>query len=161
MAVWALRALNELVPQALALLPAEQRPQVLHQSGAALTNCARYQAAGAGRLTALLTTPLARFAQTDVIVCRAERQRTAHRDCRRGRCCGCLCLPAAVDDHQSANALLLDAGAAGWCAKPSPDACRAGTNATKYGAPALWRGLETMEKTQATALIVAACESGR
>jgi UDP-N-acetylglucosamine--N-acetylmuramyl-(pentapeptide) pyrophosphoryl-undecaprenol N-acetylglucosamine transferase len=42
------QALNDVVPQALALLPAEQRPQVTHQSGAKQIDALRanYQAAG-------------------------------------------------------------------------------------------------------------------
>ena len=42
------KALNEIVPQALALIPAEQRPQVTHQSGTAQIDALRanYQAAG-------------------------------------------------------------------------------------------------------------------
>lgn len=54
------KALNDIVPRALALIPAQQRPTVLHQSGAKQIDALRanYAAAGVGaELTPLLTTP--------------------------------------------------------------------------------------------------------
>ncbi|MFP5484749.1 MAG: undecaprenyldiphospho-muramoylpentapeptide beta-N-acetylglucosaminyltransferase, partial [Gammaproteobacteria bacterium] len=68
------RALNEIVPQALALIPQEQRPVVTHQSGAAQIDALRanYQAAGVqAELTPFIEDTAGAFAQADIIVCRA------------------------------------------------------------------------------------------
>ena len=68
------RALNDTVPQALALIPVAQRPLVTHQSGAAQIDALRanYAAAGAeAELTPFIDDTASAFADADVIVCRA------------------------------------------------------------------------------------------
>src|SRR5256885_13104526 len=65
------KALNEIVPQALALIPADVRPVVLHQSGAAQIDALRanYAAAGvAAELTPFIDDTARAFAEADVIV---------------------------------------------------------------------------------------------
>ena len=42
------RALNEIVPQAVALMPADRRPVVIHQSGATQIDALRANYAAAG-----------------------------------------------------------------------------------------------------------------
>ena len=80
------QALNEAVPQALALLAPAQRPQVLHQSGAGHLEAlqARYQEAGVqAELTAFIEDTASALAQADLVICR----RCLHRDRdRRHRC---------------------------------------------------------------------------
>ena len=71
------RALNELVPQALALLPAEQRPQVLHQSGAKQIDALRAHYAAAGvqaELTPFIDDTAQAFAQALGVVRRVQPQ---------------------------------------------------------------------------------------
>jgi UDP-N-acetylglucosamine--N-acetylmuramyl-(pentapeptide) pyrophosphoryl-undecaprenol N-acetylglucosamine transferase len=62
------------VPQALALIPAEQRPVVTHQSGATQIDALRanYEAAGVqAELTPFIDDTASAFATADIIVCRA------------------------------------------------------------------------------------------
>jgi UDP-N-acetylglucosamine--N-acetylmuramyl-(pentapeptide) pyrophosphoryl-undecaprenol N-acetylglucosamine transferase len=109
------KALNELIPQALARLEPAQRPHVRHQSGAKHLDAlkANYAAVGveADCLT-FITDMAAAYAWADVVVCRAGALTVAEI-----AAAGCAALfipfPFAVDDHQSANAgFLADAGAA-------------------------------------------------
>jgi UDP-N-acetylglucosamine--N-acetylmuramyl-(pentapeptide) pyrophosphoryl-undecaprenol N-acetylglucosamine transferase len=68
------KALNEALPAALALLPAAQRPQVLHQAGAAHADALRaaYAAAGvAAEVRPFIDDMAAELARCDLMVCRA------------------------------------------------------------------------------------------
>jgi UDP-N-acetylglucosamine--N-acetylmuramyl-(pentapeptide) pyrophosphoryl-undecaprenol N-acetylglucosamine transferase len=68
------QALNSAVPAALALLPLEQRPQVVHQTGAAQADSVRAAYAAAGIVAEVLpfiTDMPQRLADCDVMVCRA------------------------------------------------------------------------------------------
>jgi UDP-N-acetylglucosamine--N-acetylmuramyl-(pentapeptide) pyrophosphoryl-undecaprenol N-acetylglucosamine transferase len=107
------QALNECVPQAIALL--EPRPAVVHQSGeknyAALR--AAYAAAGVqGELTPFIDDMARRYAEADLVICRAGAMTIA--ELSAGGVAGVLVpYPHAVDDHQTANArYLADQGAA-------------------------------------------------
>ena len=107
------QALNECVPRALALL--EPRPSVVHQSGeknyAALR--AAYAAAGVqGELTPFIDDVARRYAQADLVICRAGAMTVAELSVG-GVASVLVPLPHAVDDHQTANArFLADQGAA-------------------------------------------------
>jgi len=107
------QALNECVPKAIALL--EPRPSVVHQSGeknyAALR--AAYAAAGVqGELTPFIDDMARRYAQADLVICRAGAMTIA--ELSAGGVASVLVpFPHAVDDHQTANArFLADQGAA-------------------------------------------------
>ena len=107
------QALNECVPRALALL--QPRPAVVHQSGeknyAALR--AAYAAAGVqGELTPFIDDVARRYAEADLVVCRAGAMTVA--ELSAGGVASVLVpYPHAVDDHQTANArYLADRGAA-------------------------------------------------
>ena len=107
------QALNECVPRALALLA--PRPAVVHQSGeknyAALR--AAYAAAGVqGELTPFIDDVARRYAEADLVVCRAGAMTVA--ELSAGGVASVLVpYPHAVDDHQTANArYLADRGAA-------------------------------------------------
>ncbi len=68
------RALNEVLPAALALLPAAERPQVTHQTGNAhfAEVQAAYQEAGvAAEVLPFIDDMAARLAQCDLMICRA------------------------------------------------------------------------------------------
>lgn len=108
------RALNEVVPQALALLPEAQRPQVTHQSGAAQIDALRasYQQAGVhAELTPFIEDTASAFAQADLVICRAGAS-TVTELAAVGVAALFVPLPSAVDDHQTHNArFLTDAGA--------------------------------------------------
>ncbi|MDP3222857.1 MAG: UDP-N-acetylglucosamine--N-acetylmuramyl-(pentapeptide) pyrophosphoryl-undecaprenol N-acetylglucosamine transferase, partial [Rubrivivax sp.] len=68
------QVLNQTVPAALALLPADQRPQVTHQTGAAQADAVRAAYAQAGvqaEVLAFIDDMPARLADCDLMVCRA------------------------------------------------------------------------------------------
>ena len=110
------RALNDTVPQALALLPLEQRPQVTHQSGARQIDELRASYAQAGvqaHLTPFIEDTASAFAEADLIVCRAGAS-TVTEIAAVGAAAIFVPFPAAVDDHQTRNAGFLVAQGGGW-----------------------------------------------
>ncbi|MEX0637644.1 MAG: undecaprenyldiphospho-muramoylpentapeptide beta-N-acetylglucosaminyltransferase [Burkholderiales bacterium] len=100
-------ALNECVPQALALL--EPRPVVVHQSGEKHLEALRanYRAAGVeGELVPFIDDMARRYAEADLVLCRAGAITVA--ELSAGGVASVLVpFPHAVDDHQSANARFL------------------------------------------------------
>jgi UDP-N-acetylglucosamine--N-acetylmuramyl-(pentapeptide) pyrophosphoryl-undecaprenol N-acetylglucosamine transferase len=109
------KALNEIVPKAIALLPANQRPQVIHQSGEKQIDELRANYATAGveaTLTPFIDNTAAAFAQADLIICRAGAS-TVTEIAAVGAAALFVPFPFAVDDHQTTNARFLsDQGAA-------------------------------------------------
>jgi UDP-N-acetylglucosamine--N-acetylmuramyl-(pentapeptide) pyrophosphoryl-undecaprenol N-acetylglucosamine transferase len=108
-------ALNERVPQALALIPAGQRPLVRHQSGRKHLDILRGHYAGAGVAAECLDfieDMAAALSWADVVICRAGALTVAE-IAASGSAALFVPFPFAVDDHQTANArFLADAGAA-------------------------------------------------
>lgn len=158
------RALNDIVPQALALIPADQRPRVTHQSGAAQIEALRanYQAAGVqAELTPFIDDTAKAFAEADLIVCRAGAS-TVTEIAAVGAAAVYVPFPAAVDDHQTTNArFLVDAGA-GWLMPQSTLSPQglAEMLQNMQRATLLERAelAKKMQKTDATEKVVAACE---
>ena len=109
------KALNDVVPRALALIPAEGRPLVNHQSGAQHVDSLRqaYSAAGVqARTPAFIDNIAEAYAEADLVVCRAGATTVAE-IAVAGVASILVPYPHAVDDHQTANArFLTDAGAA-------------------------------------------------
>ena len=110
------RALNAVVPKALALIPLAQRPVVLHQSGAKQIDelRANYTAAGvSAELTPFIDDTAEAYATADLIVARAGAS-TVTELAAVGAAALLVPFPSAVDDHQTSNAhFLVDAGG-GW-----------------------------------------------
>ncbi len=108
------RALNAVVPFAVALLPTNQRPEVRHQCGDKLLDEARAAWAAAGvrvEPVAFIEDVAAAYAWADVVLCRAGALTVAEL-AAAGVASVLVPLPHAVDDHQTANArYLVDAGA--------------------------------------------------
>jgi UDP-N-acetylglucosamine--N-acetylmuramyl-(pentapeptide) pyrophosphoryl-undecaprenol N-acetylglucosamine transferase len=103
------KALNEAVPQALALIPLAQRPQVIHQGGEKQIDALRanYTAAGVqAELTPFITNTAQAFAQADVVICRAGAS-TVSEIAAIGAAAIFVPFPSAVDDHQTHNAKFL------------------------------------------------------
>ena len=103
------KALNSIVPQALALIPPEQRPIVTHQSGAKQIEelRANYAAAGvSATLTPFIDDTATAFADADLIVCRAGAS-TVTEIAAIGAAALFVPFPSAVDDHQTSNARFL------------------------------------------------------
>jgi UDP-N-acetylglucosamine--N-acetylmuramyl-(pentapeptide) pyrophosphoryl-undecaprenol N-acetylglucosamine transferase len=108
-------ALNELVPQALALLPGAARPRVTHQSGAKHIDALRAAYAAAGveaDAVAFIDDMAAAYADADLVLCRAGATTVAEL-AAAGAASLLVPFPFAVDDHQTTNAkYLAEAGAA-------------------------------------------------
>jgi UDP-N-acetylglucosamine--N-acetylmuramyl-(pentapeptide) pyrophosphoryl-undecaprenol N-acetylglucosamine transferase len=109
------RALNDCLPQALALLEVAQRPQVTHQTGAA--NLASVQAGYAKAQVAAQVLPFiddmaAQLADCDVIVCRAGAV-TVSELCAAGVASVLVPLIVSTTSHQRDNARWLAGQGAG------------------------------------------------
>ena len=159
------KALNETVPQALALIPPGERPQVLHQSGAKQIDALRanYVAAGIeAQLTPFIEDTATAYAQADLIVCRAGAS-TVTEIAAVGAAAVFVPFPFAVDDHQTTNArFLVDAGG-GWLV-PQRDLTPQGLadlirDTTREELVRRATAARRMPKTTATADMVAACET--
>ena len=158
------KALNDTVPQALALMPAEQRPHVIHQSGEKQIDALRANYAVAGvqaELTPFIQDTASAFAEADLIVCRAGAS-TVTEIAAVGAAALFVPFPFAVDDHQTTNArFLVEAGGA-WLV-PQPAFTPRSLADTLL---ALTRGqlvemaskAHAVQKTGAVAAVVSACE---
>jgi UDP-N-acetylglucosamine--N-acetylmuramyl-(pentapeptide) pyrophosphoryl-undecaprenol N-acetylglucosamine transferase len=108
-------ALNDAVPQALAAMPEEQRPRVVHQAGARNFEAlqANYATAGvAGDVRAFIDDMAELYGWCDLVICRAGAL-TVSELAAAGVASVLVPYPYAVDDHQTGNARFLsDAGAA-------------------------------------------------
>ena len=158
------KALNEIVPQALALIPAAERPQVTHQSGAAQIDALRAHYAAAGvqaTLTPFIDDTASAFAQADVVVCRAGAS-TVTELAAVGAAAVFVPFPAAVDDHQTTNAQFLVQAGGGWLVQQR-DLTPGGLaqmlqNMERSALVQRAQNAKKMQKTEATAAVVAACE---
>jgi UDP-N-acetylglucosamine--N-acetylmuramyl-(pentapeptide) pyrophosphoryl-undecaprenol N-acetylglucosamine transferase len=110
------KALNDIVPKALALMPAAIRPVVTHQSGAKQIEALRanYEAAGVqAELTPFIDDTATAFAQADLVICRSGAS-TVTELAAVGAAAVFVPFPFAVDDHQTTNAQFLVQHGAGW-----------------------------------------------
>ena len=156
-------ALNEVLPKALALLPASERPQVTHQSGARHIDALRaaYAAKGVDAATFAFIDDMARaYADADLVICRAGAMTVAEIACA-GVAALFVPFPFAVDDHQTANArFLADKNAALLVqqAALTPEALAAQLRGlTRVRCLALAEAAHRFAKPDATAEVAAAC----
>ncbi|ATE58888.1 undecaprenyldiphospho-muramoylpentapeptide beta-N-acetylglucosaminyltransferase [Thauera sinica] len=108
--------LNETVPQALARLPAQSRPTVVHQAGEKQLEALRaaYAAAGVeGDLRPFIDDMARAYAEADLVVCRAGALTVAEL-AAVGAASLLVPFPHAVDDHQTGNARFLADKDAAW-----------------------------------------------
>lgn len=109
-------ALNTLVPQALALLPADKRPTVVHQSGRQHLESLRANYAAAGveaEVCDYIEDMAAEYQACDFAICRAGAMTVAELACA-GVPAVLVPFPFAVDDHQTGNAEFLSEAGAAW-----------------------------------------------
>ena len=108
-------AFNEVIPQALALLPEASRPQVIHQAGRQYDATSKaYRAAGVNAdVIEFIDDMAAAWARADLAICRAGALTVAELEAA-GVASLLVPFPAAVDDHQTANAQYLTAAHAAW-----------------------------------------------
>jgi UDP-N-acetylglucosamine--N-acetylmuramyl-(pentapeptide) pyrophosphoryl-undecaprenol N-acetylglucosamine transferase len=159
------RALNDIVPRALALLPPGQQPIVTHQSGARQIDELRANYAAAGvqaELTPFIDDTAQAFAEADLVLCRAGAS-TVTEIAAIGAAAMFVPFPSAVDDHQTHNARFLVDQGAGWLV-PQPELTPqrlADLLGTLDRAELLRRAerARSLAKTEATAALVAACEA--
>jgi len=161
------KALNDIVPQALALLPEANRPEVVHQSGAKQINALRANYAAAGvlaQLTPFIEDTAQAFADADLVICRAGAS-TVTEIAAVGAAALFVPFPSAVDDHQTVNARFLVDQGAGWLVPQgqlTPQSL-AGQLAGLDRSVLLEKALaaKKLEKREATQSIVEACETLR
>ena len=158
------RALNDIVPRALALLPVHERPVVTHQSGAKQIDELRANYARAGvqaQLTPFIDDTARAFADADLVICRAGAS-TVTEIAAVGAAALFVPFPFAVDDHQTTNARFLVDQGAGWLVQQkdlTPEYLADMLQKTERStlmAHAL--KAKNMEKIEASAHIVTACE---
>jgi len=158
------RALNTVVPQALARIAPDARPQVLHQSGTKQIDelRANYAAAGVeGELTPFIDDTAQAYAEADLIVARAGAS-TVTEIAAVGAAALFVPFPSAVDDHQTTNArFLVDAGG-GWLVQQTDltpellaDLLQKTERATLIDRATK---AKTLQKTEAVDAVVRACE---
>jgi UDP-N-acetylglucosamine--N-acetylmuramyl-(pentapeptide) pyrophosphoryl-undecaprenol N-acetylglucosamine transferase len=102
-------AINEVLPQALALLPEDVRPNVLHQTGKQHFTAVQraYQEAGVQAEIKPFMDEMARhYANADLVICRAGALTIAEL-AAAGVASILIPFPFAVDDHQTRNAQFL------------------------------------------------------
>ncbi|QKX15698.1 undecaprenyldiphospho-muramoylpentapeptide beta-N-acetylglucosaminyltransferase [Microbulbifer sp. YPW1] len=108
-------AINELVPQALAKLSADQRPQVVHQAGQRHLDLAQeaYERAGVeAQVVPFISDMAGAYAQADLVICRSGAL-TVSEIAAAGLGAIMVPFPFAIDDHQTKNGEWLEkAGAA-------------------------------------------------
>ena len=157
---------NETLPLALALMPIEHRPAVTHQSGekhqAALIK--NYQTAGINEVACVpfIGDMAQAYAQADVVLCRAGALTVA--ELAAAGAAGILIpYPAAVDDHQTANARYLSDNQAAILlpqAQASPEKlAEILQNLTRADCLEMAKQARKLALTQATEKVVAVCLS--
>jgi UDP-N-acetylglucosamine--N-acetylmuramyl-(pentapeptide) pyrophosphoryl-undecaprenol N-acetylglucosamine transferase len=159
------KALNDVVPLALAQIPLAQRPKVIHQSGEKQIDALRANYAAAGvqaTLTPFITNTAEAFAQADLIVCRAGAS-TVTEIAAVGAAAVFVPFPFAVDDHQTVNARFLsDQGAAKIVVQKDLNADFLAQLLLKSELNELLeiaQKAKTMQKIHATEAVVEACEA--
>ena len=109
------QALNELIPQAIGMIEAEKRPEIIHQSGADKIAAAgkAYQDAGvAANVVSFIDDMYEAYSWADLMICRSGAL-TVSELTAVGVGSILVPFPYAVDDHQTKNAAyLVNAGAA-------------------------------------------------
>lgn len=103
------QALNQIVPQALARMPMELRPEVRHQAGAkhsAEAETAYTQAQVEAKVFAFIENMAEAYAWADLVICRAGALTIAEL-ASAGVAAILVPYPHAVDDHQTGNARYL------------------------------------------------------
>lgn len=161
------KALNDTVPQALALIPPERRPLVTHQSGAKQIEALRaaYAAAGvAATLTPFINDTATAYAEADLVICRAGAS-TVTELAAVGAPSVLVPFPFAVDDHQTTNAqFLVQAGGGRLIQQRDLSPQVLADLIQKAERESLMRqgvAAKSVEKTSATSDLVAACETLR
>lgn len=156
--------LNDTVPQALAKIAPELRPQVVHQAGAKQIEALRaaYDGAGVeGDLRPFIDDMAAEYAAADLVICRAGALTVAEL-AAVGVASLLVPFPHAVDDHQTGNArFLADHGAAWLLPQTELNAERLAGILASLDRPRLLQMADharALAKPRATEAVVRVCE---
>lgn len=110
------RPLNQIIPEALASIKPEQRPVVVHQTGAQHIDDVQQSYAELGveaQCVPFIKDVAQAMAQADIVICRAGAMTVAE-VATAGVAALFVPLPHAIDDHQTANARYLADCQAAW-----------------------------------------------
>ncbi|MDX9996052.1 MAG: undecaprenyldiphospho-muramoylpentapeptide beta-N-acetylglucosaminyltransferase [Rhodocyclaceae bacterium] len=157
------QALNEAVPQGLALIPEAERPEVVHQSGERHLEALRAAYAAAGvqaHAVAFIEDMAGAYAWADLVICRAGALTIAEL-AAAGVASVLVPFPHAVDDHQTANARFLSrAGAAMLLpqAELTPERLAALRNLNRTQLREMAEKARELAMPDATAAVANACE---
>lgn len=158
------KTLNDVVPKALALMSAHERPQVIHQSGQKNIEELRKNYAVAevtAELKPFIDDISQALGEADLVICRAGAS-TITEIAAVGVAAVLVPLPSAVDDHQTANAKFLVDQGGGWLVKQQDlTAERLARMLQKADRSTLMKAAistRAMAKFGATEHLVAACE---
>ena len=111
------RVLNRLLPRALALIPAESRPEIIHQSGAGAVDEVRslYREAGiAATVEPFIDDMAAAYAWSDIVLCRAGATSVSE-ICSAGVASYLVPLVVKTTSHQLDNAKFMESHGAAVC----------------------------------------------
>jgi UDP-N-acetylglucosamine--N-acetylmuramyl-(pentapeptide) pyrophosphoryl-undecaprenol N-acetylglucosamine transferase len=159
------QALNQIVPKALSMMSAEERPVVTHQSGesqiAALK--ANYEQAGVqANLVPFIQDMAQAMAEADFVIARSGAS-TVTEVAAIGVAAWFVPFPHAVDDHQRHNAEFLSKSGGAWMTKQAEftpekllDVLR---NTRRPVLQAMAQQAQLKAQTQAVSAIVDACEA--
>ena len=156
-------ALNETVPQALALTSKVERPLVIHQTGAqALSSVsAHYTELGVqAQCMAFIGDMAGVYAQADLVICRSGALTVAEL-AAAGVASLLVPFPAAVDDHQTTNAQFLSrAGAAFLMSQRelTPQSLKAMSSVPRQQLAQMAEKARALAKPDATAAVARICQ---
>ena len=144
------QALNTVVPAAMALIPQQQRPQLMHQAGEqhiASLQDAYKQAGVSAECLPFIDDMVSAMKSADLVICRAGAMTVAE-VAAVGVAALFVPLPHAIDDHQTANAAWLTSRDAAW-AQPQRELTAAWL--------AEWIQSRTRDQLMQTAVAARAC----
>jgi UDP-N-acetylglucosamine--N-acetylmuramyl-(pentapeptide) pyrophosphoryl-undecaprenol N-acetylglucosamine transferase len=158
------QVLNETLPAALALLPAGERPAVVHQTGRGRRDEVerRYREAGVeAQVSEFIDDMASAYAEADLLVCRAGAM-TVSEIAAAGVASVLVPFPHAVDDHQTGNARYLsDQGAARLLPQPELDDARLAeliASLDRASCAVMADAARALAKPDAAARVADACE---
>jgi UDP-N-acetylglucosamine--N-acetylmuramyl-(pentapeptide) pyrophosphoryl-undecaprenol N-acetylglucosamine transferase len=152
-----------MVPQGLGLLPAEERPQVVHQAGSKhleqLLN--NYQAAGVqAHCVAFIDDMAGAYEWADLVICRAGALTVAEL-AAAGVASILVPFPYAVDDHQTANAKFLSSAGGAFLLpqnEMTPESISLLRNYTRGQLQQMAERARALARPQAAAEVARVCE---
>jgi UDP-N-acetylglucosamine--N-acetylmuramyl-(pentapeptide) pyrophosphoryl-undecaprenol N-acetylglucosamine transferase len=159
------QALNQIIPKALSMLSADERPEVVHQSGESQINAlkANYAQVGVQAECVPFIQDMAQaFADADLVIARGGAS-TVTEIAAIGAAAWFVPFPHAVDDHQRHNAEFLSKSGGAWTTVQSEftadKVVEVLRNTRRPVLQAMAQQAQLKAQTQAVSAIVDACEA--